>query len=286
MPSASSSQAKTYTPLSLNFERGIKFSKAIQQKFGQSVNFVPGFRKREIFLVDAFGRTNFKLNVHTVGVALQACIGGHAAKFQVKLLRERVFRFSVESRSIGIEIYNAGKILEDHFSVHFYLWGKGGPNWMFEEKKYYQEEDTSWTTISNHKFSNPKVSVFKRLSFSKPSPKRSVFSRVKFPAVYSQSIGTNSPRSYAQVVNSNQATNGLNDVRNHEGKNLAPASNILRFKEKSLRLPGILPFMNTQHSMCQMFCPGPMILAKSGSRPVTKSIPPPLQLPSVHFFPC
>jgi hypothetical protein len=144
----------------------------MQQKFGHSVNFVPGFRKRELFLVAAFGRTSFKLNVHTMSVALQACFGGHAAKFQVKLLRDRVFWFSVESRSIGFEIYNTGKIVEDTFVVHFHLWGKGGPNWIFEEKKFYQEEDASWMMISKQKSSSPKASVFKRLSFSNPPPKK------------------------------------------------------------------------------------------------------------------
>jgi hypothetical protein len=158
---------------------------------------VPGFRKREFFLVAAFGRTSFKLNVHTVSVALQACFGGHAAKYHVKLLRDRVFHFSVESHSTGFEIYNAGKIMENTFVVHFHLWGKGGPYWIFEEKKYYQEEDASWTTISNQKPSSPKVSVFKRLSFSNPPPKKSVFERIKFPAINPQSIGTKSPRSYA-----------------------------------------------------------------------------------------
>jgi hypothetical protein len=125
-------QAKVDIPFSLSFAKGIKFCEVMQQKFGHSVNFVPGFRKREFFLVAAFGRTSFKLNVHTVSIALQACFGGQATKFQVKLLRERVFRFSVESRSIGFEIYNAGKIVDDNFVVHFHLWGKGGPNWIFE----------------------------------------------------------------------------------------------------------------------------------------------------------
>jgi hypothetical protein len=96
-------QANVDIPFSLNFAKGIKFCEVMQQKFGHSVNFVPGFRKREFFLVAAFGRTSFKLNVHTVSIALQACFGSQAAKFQVKLLCERVFRFSVESRSIGFE---------------------------------------------------------------------------------------------------------------------------------------------------------------------------------------
>jgi hypothetical protein len=57
--------------------------------------------------VAAFGRANFKLDVHTVSVSLQACFGGKASQFQVTLLHGRVFRFVVASRSIGFEIYNS-----------------------------------------------------------------------------------------------------------------------------------------------------------------------------------
>jgi hypothetical protein len=41
-------------------------------------------------------------------------------------LRERVFRFSVSSRSIGFEIYILGKISEKDFDLNIFLWGNGG----------------------------------------------------------------------------------------------------------------------------------------------------------------
>jgi hypothetical protein len=121
------------TPPSLIFARGLKFEEDIVRKFGHEVNLIPGSNKRPFFLVAAFGRTNFKLDIHTVSLSLQSCFGGSSSLFQVCNLRERVFRFSVASRSVGFEIYNSGKISED-FELHVFLWGNGGPNWIFEEK--------------------------------------------------------------------------------------------------------------------------------------------------------
>jgi hypothetical protein len=85
-------------PPSLDFSRGVQFEKDFRSKFGHSVNFVGGFRRREFLLVISFGRSKFKLDIHTVSIVLQACFGGIASRFHVKLLRDRTFRFSVASR--------------------------------------------------------------------------------------------------------------------------------------------------------------------------------------------
>jgi hypothetical protein len=113
---------------SLNIDRGTNFESIIKKKFGHSVNFVPGFRRREFLLVVSFGRASFKLNIHTVGLALQSCFGGLASKFHVKFLSERVFRFLVASRSVGFEMYNTDKFSESEFEFFIHLWGNGGPN--------------------------------------------------------------------------------------------------------------------------------------------------------------
>jgi hypothetical protein len=84
-------------PPSLDFSRGLKFELDIKSKFGHSVNFVPGFQKREFLLVISFGHANFKLNTHTLGLAIQSYFGGIASKFHVVCLKERVFRFSAAS---------------------------------------------------------------------------------------------------------------------------------------------------------------------------------------------
>jgi hypothetical protein len=143
----SSDSSAQVPPPFLDFRRGIRFESDIRRKFGYNVSFVPGFRKREFYLVASFGRANFKLDIHTVSLALQACFGGVAAQFHVKILQARVFRFSVSTRAVGFEIYNSGKFSEKEFDLFVHLWGNGGPNWLFEEKKYYKEQDSEWNLV-------------------------------------------------------------------------------------------------------------------------------------------
>jgi hypothetical protein len=55
---------------SLNFARGVQFEKRYQKQFGHSVNFTEGFRRKEFVLVISFGRSKFRLDVHTISVVL------------------------------------------------------------------------------------------------------------------------------------------------------------------------------------------------------------------------
>jgi hypothetical protein len=236
------------SPPQFNFARGTQFADDVYKKFGHSVNFSPGFRQRPFFLVAAFGRANFKLDVHTVSVSLQACFGGKPSQFQVSLLHGRVFKFAMASRSIGFEIYNSGKISEKDFVIHFLLWGRGGPNWEFEEKKFYLEQDSAWTHVQRSKNKGTgKLSVFKRLCFpSKNEPvisPSSTFNRDKSKSVISinRYNADNEQKSYAQVVNG---------VTTKIMSNSMPPSNYsnrreiwVPKREKSFQLPGLIPFM-------------------------------------------
>jgi hypothetical protein len=133
---------------SLNFKKGIEFEENIKRKFGYSVNFTNGFMKREFILVISFGRSKFKLDIHTIGIVLQSCFGGSASLFRVRFLRDRTFKFSVASLSVGCQIYNLRKFSENEFEFFISLWGQGGPNWKIEEHKYYLEQDRAWTQVS------------------------------------------------------------------------------------------------------------------------------------------
>jgi hypothetical protein len=132
-------------------------------------------------MVVSFSRACFRLNTHTVAIALQACFGGSASKFRVHTLRDRTFRFLVASKSVGFEIYNARKISEKDFEILFNLWGNGGPNCLVDERKYYSELDSSWTTVYRKK-----TSVFYRLKFQNLVPparsekRQSIFQRLEF----------------------------------------------------------------------------------------------------------
>jgi hypothetical protein len=195
--------------LSLNFDRGTNFESILKKKFGHSVNFVPGFQRREFLLVVSFGRASFNLNIHTVGLALQSCFGGLASKFHVKFLPERVFRFSVASRSVGFEMYNARKFSKNEFEFFIHLWGNGGPNWKFEEKKFYKEQEKEWTVVQK------KGSNLQKLSSPKKIIRTSVFERLVFPLTVSASNNSSNgatAKSYAQVVKGTKfpsSNNGL-----------------------------------------------------------------------------
>ena len=133
-----------------------------------------------------------------MGVTLQSCFGGSAKLFKVKHLKERSFRFSIASKFVGFHIYNSGKISEKDFECSFHLWGKGGPNWKFEESKYYKELDAKWTMVNR---SRP--SVFDRLQPSSSAratvPIASIFSRLTFLAVSVQA----GSQGFQNRVNSN-----------------------------------------------------------------------------------
>jgi hypothetical protein len=151
-----------------------------------------------------------------VGLALQSCFGGVASKFHIKFLKERVFRFSVVSRSVGFEIYNSRKFSEKDFEFYIHLWGIGGPNWKFEEKKFYKEHENEWTVVQKKK-----GLVFQRLSFPKKSGNSNVFERLSFPSTFTpMSNGFSNgitAKSYAQVVNGTKLSMGNQepDYREH-----------------------------------------------------------------------
>ena len=66
--------------ISVDFSKGRMFEDNMFKKFGHHINFSGGFRRRPFFLVGSFGRANFKIDIHTIGIVLQSCFGGHASK--------------------------------------------------------------------------------------------------------------------------------------------------------------------------------------------------------------
>jgi hypothetical protein len=72
----------------LDFNPGKGFANECLKKFGQNVNLGKFASRRPFFLVCSFGRACFRLDVHTVALALQACFGGSVALYNVKALRD------------------------------------------------------------------------------------------------------------------------------------------------------------------------------------------------------
>jgi hypothetical protein len=102
------------------------------------------------------------LSEQSVGFLLQTTIGSVAIDFRPQQLSERVFKFKMNSRNVGFHVYNLRSFTRDQYKVFFHLWGNEGPHWTSEAKKYYQEEDNQWETISHNRNQNRSyVSVLK-----------------------------------------------------------------------------------------------------------------------------
>ncbi|KAM0866823.1 hypothetical protein ACQ4PT_042395 [Festuca glaucescens] len=88
--------------MNLDFSYGFKFKADVKKKFGTTVH--PLGKSNHFILVVSFGRAVFKLNEDMVGIALESCIGGNFDDLSVIQLNERVYRFSVSSKSVGFMI--------------------------------------------------------------------------------------------------------------------------------------------------------------------------------------
>jgi hypothetical protein len=83
-----------------------------------------------------------------VGLALEAAVGGLCGLLKVSLLRDRVFSFCVASKAVGFQILNLKCFSCTQFKCYFHLWGRGGPSWTFEYKKWQYENSSEWTLVS------------------------------------------------------------------------------------------------------------------------------------------
>jgi hypothetical protein len=102
-------------------------------------------------LVVSFGRANFRLSEESVGIALEAAIGGFCGHLKVSLLRERVYSFVVSSKQVGFEIIKKRFYSCQQFKCYFNLWGLGGPNWAREFRLWQNECNEEWTLVSPSK---------------------------------------------------------------------------------------------------------------------------------------
>jgi hypothetical protein len=64
-----------------------------------------------------------------------------------------VFKVVVASRNVSFHIYNLKSFACDQYKKKFNLWGRGGPNWIAECRKFLLEEDSQWTMVHHRKHS-------------------------------------------------------------------------------------------------------------------------------------
>ncbi|KAM0856737.1 hypothetical protein ACQ4PT_048926 [Festuca glaucescens] len=135
--------------MNLDFSYGFKFKADVKKKFGTTVH--PLGKSNHFLLVVSFGRAVFKLNEDMVGIALESCIGGNCDDLSVIQLNERVYRFSISSKSVGFMINALRSFSCSSFKCYFHLWGNGGPAWFREFSMWQSECDAEWILVSPNK---------------------------------------------------------------------------------------------------------------------------------------
>lgn len=172
----------------LDFDHGIGFSSLASQRFGCSVSPTTAFPKSAFHLVASFGRSAIRLNEDSVGLILQACLGGVAKDFCVLHLSGWMFSFSISCKDVGFLVYNLKHFSCKSYSIFFHLWGDGGPNWCRDYALWRAEQDADWTLIG----SKGKPSYAQVTSSPKVNPdrgfKKSVFLRLNYPSDYGESF--------------------------------------------------------------------------------------------------
>lgn len=133
----------------LSFEPGIKFESLAKQRFGCSMSSPVALSPSAFHLVASFGRSAIRLNVDSVGLILQSCLGGSAKDFNVFHLSGWMFSFSVSCKNIGFMVYNLKNFSCKSFSIFFHLWGGGGPNWRKDLTLWCDEQEAEWTTVGS-----------------------------------------------------------------------------------------------------------------------------------------
>ena len=105
--------------MGLDFSRGYRFAKEIKSKFLTTVH--PTLHSGHFILVASFDRATFHLTDDSMGLALEAAIGGYCAEMKAFLLHGRTFSFNVSSKSIGFHMYNLRKFECPQFKCFFHL---------------------------------------------------------------------------------------------------------------------------------------------------------------------
>jgi hypothetical protein len=124
-----------------SFLSGAGVQAVIRNHFGEPVNFYPIHGLREFTLLVSFGRCKYHLTEQSVGLLLQATIGGVAVDFRPQQISDRVFKFVVASKNVGFYIYKLRSYSCDQYKLFFNLWNNGEAHWNLEVEKYSKEEE-------------------------------------------------------------------------------------------------------------------------------------------------
>jgi hypothetical protein len=111
--------------LGLNFQPKVGVQAAIRSRYGEPVNFFPLRGVQEFFLIVSVGSCKYRLSEDSIGLILQATLGGVVADFRPQQISDWVFKFVVTSKNVGFHIYNLQSFSCDQYMIFFNLWDPG-----------------------------------------------------------------------------------------------------------------------------------------------------------------
>jgi hypothetical protein len=111
---------------SLDQSHGIQFSSKVRSLFNVPVVSSVADDARSFWLVASFSRSQFHLNEDSVSKILRSTLGGNPSSFSDLELEDRIFKFAVFDRRVGLHIYALKFFACDSFKVFFHLWNHSG----------------------------------------------------------------------------------------------------------------------------------------------------------------
>jgi hypothetical protein len=108
-------------PSSLDQSHGIQFSSKVRSLFNAPVVSSVADEARCFCLVASFSRSRIRLNEDSVSKILQSILGASSSAFFVMELEDRLFKFAVFDRRVGLHIYAMKFFACDSFKVFFLL---------------------------------------------------------------------------------------------------------------------------------------------------------------------
>lgn len=106
----------------LSFSSGLKIQAEVWHQFGLPIS-CSELSVGSFALMAAFGRCKFRFSEASVGLPIQATIGGVASHFRVHQLSPRVFKFFVSSQQVGFFVRRLISFECITHKVFFHLWG-------------------------------------------------------------------------------------------------------------------------------------------------------------------
>lgn len=177
----------------LCFDHGVRFAALVSHRFALSVSPTSPLPQSAFRLVANFGRSAIRINVDSVGLMLQVCLGGIAKDFSVSHLLGWMFSFYVSCKDIGFMIYKLHSFSCKSYALFFHLWSGGGPNWHKEFALWCDEQDAEWTTVGS-KFKKSYADIVRSSPSHKvqvPPKKIHVFCHLLYPNDYYKSFSAN-----------------------------------------------------------------------------------------------